>query len=81
MHKLMFARFDEEIDLRPAVRHLEIAELATVVRDGLYHFAGERYDLLAYVVMPSHFHWVFHPREAWVRSLVAGEAGGADIPV
>ncbi len=81
LHKLMFARFDEEIDLRPAVRHLEIAELATVVRDGLYHFAGERYDLLAYVVMPSHFHWVFHPREAWVRSLVAGEAGGADNPV
>jgi putative transposase len=26
-------------------------------------------DLLAYVVMPSHFHWVFQPLEAWVRTL------------
>ncbi len=79
LHKLMFARFDEEIDLRPAVRHLAHSELAAVVRDGLYHFAGARYDLLAYVVMPSHFHWVFRPREEWVRSL-GGADGGAGIP-
>lgn len=93
LHKLLFARFDEEIDLRPAVRHLENAALATEVQQALYHFAGDHYDLLAYVVMPSHLHWVFHPREDWVRLLAAqeterntGQTGmstscGADIPV
>jgi REP element-mobilizing transposase RayT len=35
----------------------------------LYHFAGQRYHLLAYVIMPSHIHWVFHPLEAWCQSL------------
>jgi putative transposase len=68
-HKLIFSRFDKLIDLQPAVKHLENQAAATIVRDALYHFAGDRYDLLAYVVMPSHFHWLFHPQAAWVRSL------------
>ena len=70
-HKLVFARFDQLIDLQPTVRHLQNPEAANIVRDALYHFAGERYDLIAYVVMPSHFHWVFHPRREWVESLAA----------
>lgn len=74
LHKLMFARFDEEVDLRPTVRHLTNAALAATVRDAMYHFAGQRYDLLAYVVMPSHFHWVFRPREDWIRSLPIAKA-------
>lgn len=44
--------------------HLADADLATIVADALFFFAGQRYDLLAYVVMPSHFHWVFQPRES-----------------
>ena len=35
----------------------------------MFHFAEERYELLAYVVMPSHFHWVFQPTITWVESL------------
>jgi putative transposase len=31
------------------------------VVDAFYFWAGELYDLLAYVVMPSHIHWVFRP--------------------
>jgi type I restriction enzyme R subunit len=64
-HSLLFARFGRLIDETPAVRHLENSDAAGVVRGSLYHFAGERYDLLAYVVMPSHFHWLFHPRRDW----------------
>ena len=71
--KLVFALFDALIDNEPAVRHLERPELATVVRECLYHFAGERYDLLSYVVMPSHFHWVFHPRTEWVQRQTSDE--------
>ncbi len=68
-HKLLFARFDEVIDTRPAVRHLADSTAADIVRSAFYHFAGDRYDLLAFVVMPSHVHWVFHPRAAWVATL------------
>lgn len=68
-HKLVFARFDQLIDLEPAVKHLSNPAAADIVRDSLYHFAGKRYELLAFVVMPSHFHWVFHPRRDWIESL------------
>jgi REP element-mobilizing transposase RayT len=76
--KLVFARFDDLIDRQPAVRHLEVPALAAVVRDAFYHFAGDRYDLLAFVIMPSHFHWVFHPRSEWVASLVGGPRPGGE---
>jgi type I restriction enzyme R subunit len=69
-HKLVFARFDEIIDSEPLVRHLSDPAAASEVERSLSHFAGERYDLLAYVVMPSHFHWLFHPRAQWVQECV-----------
>jgi REP element-mobilizing transposase RayT len=72
-HKLVFARFDELIDLKPVVKHLENPTAADIVRDAIYHFAGDRYDLIAFVVMPSHFHWVFHPRREWIASLRVGQ--------
>ena len=34
-----------------------------VVEDALWHFAGERYHLYAYVVMPNHVHVLFQPME------------------
>ncbi len=64
-NKLVFARFDGWIDRSPALKRLENPEVATTVREAFLFFAGIRYDLLAYVVMPSHFHWVFHPRGEW----------------
>jgi putative transposase len=63
--KRTFARTDTWLDRRPAVRHLADPRLAQVVVDALYFFAGQRYDLLAFAVMPSHLHWVFQPVEAW----------------
>lgn len=67
--KRLFAKRDEWLDFRPAIRHLENEYVAIAVQNSLYYFAGERYDLLAYVVMPSHFHWLFRPLESWVRIL------------
>ncbi|MEX2142924.1 MAG: hypothetical protein WD894_26945 [Pirellulales bacterium] len=69
-HKLIFARFDGIIDDEPAVRHLANPLAASEVESSLRHFAGERYDLLGFVVMPSHFHWIFHPRANWVQSCI-----------
>jgi putative transposase len=67
--KLVFARADQWLDEKPAVRHLADAELAGIVANALLFFAGTRYDVLAFVVMPSHFHWVFRPLESWVKEL------------
>jgi type I restriction enzyme R subunit len=71
----MFVRAEQWLDQQPAVRHLADAELATIVMNSLLFFAGTRYDILAFVVMPSHFHWVFRPLEAWIQGLktVPGE--------
>jgi hypothetical protein len=70
--KLVFAKLDELLDNRPAVRHLENADLASIVRDAMYHFADSRYRLICFVIMPSHFHWVFHPMPEWCDTLPPG---------
>jgi type I restriction enzyme R subunit len=66
--KLNFACLEEWLDRQPARRVLEEPALAQAVVDSMYHFAGERYDLFAYVVMPSHLHWLFQPLSAWVET-------------
>jgi type I restriction enzyme R subunit len=68
--KLEFARMERWLDIEPAVRHLSDPRLAQTVMDRLLFFAGQRYELYAFVVMPSHFHWIFQPIEVWVDSLV-----------
>ena len=67
--KKTFARTDEWLDDRPAVRHLEDERLAVEVVKSMLHFADQRYELWAYVVMPSHLHWVFRPLPEWEASL------------
>jgi putative transposase len=67
--KLVFGRTEQWLDRQPAVRHLADAQLAGIVANALLFFAGRRYELFAFVVMPSHFHWVFRPLETWVRHL------------
>ena len=69
--KLLFAQFDEWLDRRSVVRHLGDERQAQIVRDAFLHFAGIRYDLYAFVVMPSHHHWLFLPKEEWARAAVA----------
>lgn len=67
--KLEFAKSDQWLDQHPAARHLESEALAAEVENTLLHFAGERYAIWAWVVMPSHFHWVFEPLLRWVKGL------------
>lgn len=73
-HKFIFGRFDRWLDHKPSVRHLEDRRLAMKIRDSIYHFAEERYDVYAYVVMPSHFHWIFRPKEDWIKTLKSHHA-------
>lgn len=67
--KLGFVRLESWLDRQPARRDLENPMLAKLVVEALFQFAGERYDLWAFVVMPSHLHWVFQPRPEWTTTL------------
>ena len=69
-HKLVFKFVDSLLDGEPEVRHFDNENVAKVVVDGFFHFAGERYQLLAFVVMPSHHHWLFLPDPEWCEQLV-----------
>lgn len=46
--------------------------LAEMVQNSFFHFDGQRYRLLAWVVMPNHVHVVFQPLHDWtVAQIVA----------
>ena len=72
--KRTFFEQEKWLDVDAAGRHLENPALAAVVEQSLLHFDGERYYLVGYVVMPSHFHWLFHPRDEWAAALPAGKS-------
>jgi putative transposase len=74
-HKLIFKRLDDWLDHQPAARHLADPRLAKIVHQSLNHFAGERYKLFAFVVMPSHFHWVFAPTPSYCEQIAAQADG------
>ncbi|WP_372723665.1 transposase [Novipirellula sp.] len=76
--KLEFAKSDDWLDRALATRHLENESQAHEVETSLLHFAGERYAIWAWVVMPNHFHWVFEPLRQWVDGL--GEAADERTP-
>jgi REP element-mobilizing transposase RayT len=59
-----FAATDRLLDRTPAVRWLAEHRLAAIVEEALLHRHGVSYELLAYVVMPSHCHVVFTPFDA-----------------
>ncbi len=67
--KKTFARRERWLDSTPGCRHLERPELAAEVISALKHFHGVRYHLIAWVVMPSHYHWVFEPLTSWVEGI------------
>lgn len=77
--KMMFVEREKWLDGEPAARHLEHDVCATIVQDALRSFVGVRYDLISFVVMPSHFHWVFRPLKEFEASLPADQSPRATI--
>ena len=76
-HKKLFAMVDHLLDHKAPVNHLSNSAQAKIVRDAFYHFAEERYELLAFVIMPSHHHWLFLPNENWaVRAMAENREAG-----
>jgi REP element-mobilizing transposase RayT len=60
-----FREREQQLDEGRGVRWMDDRRVASAVRDAMLYFAGDRYDVFAYVVMPSHVHWVFRPLPAW----------------
>ena len=60
-----FASRERLVDAAVGVRWLEDRRVAAEVQHAMLYFAGTRYDVLAYVVMPNHVHWVFKPLPTW----------------
>jgi REP element-mobilizing transposase RayT len=61
VQKRYFQRFDEELDRSESVNWLADERIAEIVRENLYHFHGDRYELLSYAIMPNHVHIVIQP--------------------
>jgi REP element-mobilizing transposase RayT len=76
--RLAFARHEAWLDRTPGVCWFADTRLASIARDAICHHAGIRYDLHAYVVMPSHVHLVLSPRSSWSagRGPASGRLGG-----
>ncbi len=68
--KLLFAFVDHLLDHDPPVDHLKDDVQAEIVQNAFLHFANDRYRLLAFVVMPSHHHWLFLPNDDWATAAV-----------
>ena len=60
-----FSSRERLLDAAVGVRWLEDRRVAAEVQRAMFYFAGSRYDVLAYVVMPNHVHWVFRPLPTW----------------
>ncbi|WP_353620884.1 hypothetical protein [Stieleria mannarensis] len=72
-HKLVFKMMDDLLDGQCPVEHLKDERLAKIVCDAFVHFSEERYSLMAYVVMPSHHHWMFLPKPNWVADFIKAQ--------
>lgn len=66
--KLLFAFVDRLLDHQSPVHHLANPQLASMVESAMLFFAGQRYELIAWCVMPSHYHWLFKPLESWAAA-------------
>lgn len=84
-HKLLFARFDDRLDRAQHASWLAHRSIASLVRDSLLRHQGIKYRLLAYCVMPSHFHALLRPFDHFLspeRDLpVLGEQRDAHSPL
>lgn len=49
---------------------LRVPALADMVQETFLHFAGDRYHLHAWCVMPNHVHVLFQPTNGWTMSKI-----------
>ena len=62
------SRVDKYLDAGSGDCWLAGPAIANLVKSGLKFHAGQRFDLLAWVVMPNHVHVVLRPLQSWTLS-------------
>jgi len=62
-HKQFFTQYDRYLDLHRERDWLGRPEVASMVRENLYHHHGEKYYLLAFCIMVTHVHVLLQPSE------------------
>jgi REP element-mobilizing transposase RayT len=63
LDELHSARIEAYLDAGHGACWLKDSRAATIVRDALLFFEGDRYQMLAWCVMPNHVHAVFTPMD------------------
>ncbi len=64
LQKLFSEKIDAALDAGHGECWLARPEIAQLAQDALQHFDGQRYNLLAWCIMPNHVHVVFRPTAA-----------------
>lgn len=72
VHKQAFAKYDQYLDHSARNCWLADESVAGVVRENLHHHHGDKYELLAYCIMPNHVHVLLQPFERILESEQAG---------
>jgi valyl-tRNA synthetase len=62
---LYSTRIETFLDSGQGDCHLAKPEIASVVQDALWHFDNQRYDLIAWCIMPNHVHVIVRPLEGY----------------
>lgn len=65
-------RLDTLMDAGHGACWLRRPDCARIVQDALLHFDGERYRMIAWVVMPNHVHTLFQTMDGWSMTTVVG---------
>jgi valyl-tRNA synthetase len=65
LYCLHSTRIEAFLDSGQGACHLAKSEIALLVQDALRHFDGQRYDLIAWCIMPNHVHVIVHPFEGY----------------
>lgn len=63
-------RFEAMVDAEYGSCLLRQPEVAMMVQNALLYFEGERYRMLAWVVMPNHVHVLFQTMNGWTMAKV-----------
>ena len=74
IEKKVFALWDKCLDKDRSLEWLLEPRIAKIVQENLYHHAGTKYSLWAYVIMPNHVHVVLQPDEIWAKRFQADDS-------
>jgi len=65
MEHVFSERIEQFLDAGAGACHLAKPSVTAMMRDVLFHFNGERYDIHAWAIMPNHVHLLLNCRPGW----------------